>query len=74
VHPIAQGKGYAKALMDFAENKARKEGFQSVRLDTFSLNEKNVAFYTKRGYSRLGDIYFPIKSKAPFHCFELPIS
>ena len=73
VHPIAQGKGYAKKLMDFAEHKAKKEGFISVRLDTFSLNEKNVAFYTKRGYSKLGDIYFPIKSKAPFHCFELPI-
>ena len=74
IHPREQGNGYANTLMDFAEAKAKKEGFQSIRLDTFSLNKKNVSFYSKRGYAQLGDIYFPIKSKAPFHCFELPLS
>jgi hypothetical protein len=72
---LVAGAGLAsRGLASYlAKNKAKKERFISVRLDTFSLNEKNVAFYTKRGYSKLGDIYFPIKSKAPFHCFELPI-
>lgn len=72
VHPKEQGKGYAQALMNFAEQKAIAEGFNSVRLDTFSLNKRNLVFYLKRGYSQLADIYFPIKSSAPFHCFELP--
>lgn len=71
VHPNHQGKGLAQKLMGFAETKAQQEGYASVRLDTFSLNKRNVAFYTKRGYTQLGDVYFPVKSKAPFHCFEL---
>src|SRR5690606_23747657 len=33
VHPQEQKKGYAKVLMDFAEDYARKGGFISVRLD-----------------------------------------
>lgn len=74
VHPNFQGKGYAQKLMDFAEKKALKERCYSVRLDTFSLNPKNITFYTQRGYKQLGDIYFPVKSKAPFHCFELNIA
>ncbi len=71
VHPEHQGKGLAQKLMAFAEGKAQQEGYASVRLDTFSLNKRNVSFYTKRGYTQLGDVYFPVKSKAPFHCFEL---
>jgi len=72
VHPIEQGKGYAQELMNFAEQKAVAEGFSSVRLDTFSLNKRNLVFYIKRGYTQLADIYFPMKSSAPFRCFELP--
>lgn len=73
VHPEHQGKGLAQKLMAFAEGKAQEEGYASVRLDTFSLNRRNVSFYTKRGYTQLGDVYFPVKSKAPFHCFELAL-
>jgi len=73
VHPKAQGKGLAQSVMEFAEQKARHETYGSIRLDTFSLNKRNVRFYTKRGYAQLGDVYFPLKSEAPFHCFELVI-
>lgn len=71
VHPEEQKKGYAQKLMDFAEAYARKNGFASVRLDTFSQNSRNNTFYQARGYQRLGDIYFPNQSKFPFHCYEL---
>ncbi|HET8854785.1 MAG TPA: GNAT family N-acetyltransferase, partial [Salinimicrobium sp.] len=47
---------------------------ESVRLDTFSQNQRNQKFYVKRGYSRLGDIYFPKQSEFPFHCYEKIIS
>ena len=57
--------------MNFAENHARKHNFESVRLDTFSKNKRNQKFYESRGYKRLGDIYFPKQSEAPFHCYEL---
>jgi len=71
VQPEHQGQGYARKLMDFAETLARKEGATSVRLDTFSQNKRNQHFYEKRGYKRLGDVYFPKQSEHPFHCYEL---
>jgi len=71
IHPKEQGKGYAKQLMDFAEQYAREKGFISVRLDTFSQNKRNQRFYEVRGYRKLSDIYFPKQSEHPFHCYEL---
>ncbi len=71
VHPENQGKGYAQKLMDFAENRAKENGFISIRLDTFSQNERNQKFYETRGYQKLGDIYLPKQSEYPFHCYEL---
>lgn len=71
VQPENQGKGYAQKLMDFAEDLARKQGYSSVRLDTFSKNKRNQNFYEKRGYQKLSDIYFPKQSEYPFHCYEL---
>ena len=71
VHPEFQGKGYAKQLLDFAEDKLRNQGCLSVRLDTFSKNVKNQKLYEARGYQKLGDVYFEQKSEHPFHCYEL---
>ena len=71
VYPGLQGQGYARKLMDFAENHAKAHGFISIRLDTFSKNKRNQKFYESRGYQKLGDIYFPKQSAHPFHCYEL---
>lgn len=71
VHPEHQNKGYANQLMQFAESYSVTNNFKSVRLDTFSKNAKNLNFYEKRGYSRLGSIYFPKQSEFPFYCYEL---
>ena len=71
VHPNHQSKGYAKQLMDFAEQFAIKNNYKSVRLDTFSQNKRNQLFYELRGYKKLEDIFFPKQSEYPFHCFEL---
>ena len=71
VHPNFQGKGFAQKLMDFAENYALENGYKSIRLDTFSQNRRNQKFYEQRGYTRLGDIFFPKQSEHPFHCYEL---
>ncbi len=70
VHPAQQGKGYAQKLMDYAESHARDNGFQSVRLDTFSQNKGNQKFYGQRGYQKLDVIHFPKQSDHPFHCYE----
>ncbi len=71
IHPKQQGKGFARKLMEFAEDYAQKNNYQSVRLDTFSKNKRNQKFYELRGYKKLGDIYFPKQSEYPFHCYEL---
>jgi ribosomal protein S18 acetylase RimI-like enzyme len=71
VHPNQQGKGYAQKLMAFAEDHAKKHGFISIRLDTFSQNKRNQRFYETRGYHKLGDIYFPKQSEHPFYCYEM---
>ena len=73
VHPDYQGKGYARKLMDYAENRARNEKRQSVRLDTFSRTFRNQRFYELRGYKRLEEVYFPNQSDLPFYCYELPL-
>ncbi len=69
--PTYQGKGFAQKLMDFAEAYAQECSYVSIRLDTFSKNRRNQGFYEKRGYQRLGDIYFPKQSVFPFYCYEL---
>ena len=71
VDPEYQGLGYAQQLMTFAEAFAREGKYISIRLDTFSQNPRNQKFYEQRGYSRLGDVYFPNQSEYPFHCYEL---
>ncbi|MBT8294797.1 MAG: GNAT family N-acetyltransferase [Gramella sp.] len=71
VHPDYWGKGYAQKLMQYAEDFALQNQFESVRLDTFSQNKRNQKFYESRGYKRLGNIYFPKQSEHPFYCYEL---
>jgi len=56
--------------MDFAEAFAATHQFQSIRLDTFSQNPRNIRFYEARDYKRVGDVYFPKQSPFPFHCYE----
>ncbi len=73
IEPRYWRQGYAQQLMDFAENYARDQKYQSLRLDTFSKNKRNQKFYEIRGYKRLEDIYFPKQSMYPFHCYELII-
>ena len=70
IHPKKQGKGYAQKMMDFAENFATRNNYNSIRLDTFSKNVRNQKFYEIRGFKRLGDIYFPKQSEFPFYCYE----
>ena len=70
-HPDHWGQGFAQKLMDFAEDMARQNNYESVRLDTFSQNSRNQKFYEARGYQRLGNIYFPKQSEHPFYCYEL---
>ena len=65
-----QKNGNGKKLMDFSESFAVENNFISIRLDTFSLNQRNNKFYRSRGYTQLEDVFFPMQSDLPFHCYE----
>ncbi len=71
VNPKDQKQGVARAMMDYAETVAKAKGAHAVRLDTFSQNKRNQRFYLNRGYTQLGNIYFPKQSDHPFYCYEL---
>ena len=69
VHPKWQRQGIARRLMDFAEQFAVENQYNSIRLDAYSGNPRAVRFYERRGYEEAGQVYFP-KRNMPFHCFE----
>ncbi len=71
VHPKHQGKGIARQLMDFAEEKARHENYDSIRLDTFTQNKRNQKFYQARSYSIVGEVFLKYKKEHPYICYEL---
>lgn len=71
IHPKHQGKGYAKQLMNFAEKYSMQNNYVSIRLDTFSKNQRNQKFYELRGYQKLDPVFFPKQSEDPFYCYEL---
>ncbi|MCR9174052.1 MAG: GNAT family N-acetyltransferase [bacterium] len=71
VSPQHQGKGIARKIMDFAEGWARENGFDAIRLDTYSQNPRNQRFYKKRGYTELGSVYLSYKKEHPYFCYEL---
>lgn len=71
VHPEHQGKGIAQKLMSFAEEFARQNTYDSIRLDTFSQNSRNQKFYDTRGYQRTGEVYLSYREDYPYIGYEL---
>lgn len=50
VAPDAQGLGFGRLLMDFAEQRALGAGFAAIRLYTNEAMTENITLYTRRGY------------------------
>ncbi|EJO27594.1 GNAT family N-acetyltransferase [Achromobacter marplatensis] len=50
VSPSAQGKGYGRVLMQYAEEVARLAGYSSIRLYTQEKMTENIAIYLRYGY------------------------
>lgn len=56
VAPSAQGKGYGRALVAFAEAEARRRGLGEVRLYTHVLMTENLALYARLGFRETGRV------------------
>ena len=50
VAPQAQGKGYGRDLMQFAEHAARRAGYANIRLYTQEKMTENIVIYKRYGY------------------------
>lgn len=58
VPPAASGKGYAKAMVAFAEDLGRSQGCTTMRLDTYEGNLPARKMYTGLGYRFAGATEF----------------
>lgn len=67
VAPLLEGRGIARALMAFLENRATLFGCSSIRLDAFMKNPRAVRFYERCEYRRAGQVRF---RKGDVFCFE----
>lgn len=56
VRPDAQGRGYGRHLIAFAEQEAMRRGFSALHLCTNVLITENVALYEHLGFSEIGRI------------------
>lgn len=73
VHPVVQGEGLGKRLSLFAEQFGRKHRYETIRLDTYSLNPVSNGLYRSMGYEMAdGFCYFHNRLK-PYYCYEKPI-
>ncbi|WP_426430909.1 GNAT family N-acetyltransferase [Winogradskyella sp. HB-48] len=73
IHTTSQNKGFAKLLMEFAEELAKQNNFTSIRLDAYSQNGRVVEFYKNRNYITRGEIFFP-ERKYSFYAMEKEIT
>jgi GNAT superfamily N-acetyltransferase len=50
IAPSAQGRGFGRLLLEFAEQEARRQGFGAIRLYTNALMTENLTLYLRHGY------------------------
>lgn len=67
IDPESQGKGIAKAIMNYTELYGKEMGYEAIRLDTFIENEPACNLYERLGYKTVGTVKF---RKGSFYCFE----
>jgi GNAT superfamily N-acetyltransferase len=54
VRPDRQGRGYGRALIDFAAGETRRLGLGELRLYTHRTMAENIALYTRFGFVETG--------------------
>lgn len=72
INPSPQGNGFDSILLENCENYAKTQGFNYIRLDSFSKNIISNQSYLTRDYKNLGIVTFDGKSKGnqKYYCYE----
>ena len=70
IAPSHQRQGHATRLLMFAEQEAKKQGYDAIRFDAFTENSAATALYGHLGYRTAGTVKF---RKGLFFCFEKPM-
>lgn len=70
VNPSMQHNGLGRKTTTLAEELLRKQGYNAIRLDTFSQNPHALKLYEGMGYNKVGEVTF---RKGTFCCFEKPL-
>lgn len=70
VDPEVQRQGVARALLTRAVELAQEAGVASMRVDTYSKNEKMQALFRSLGFVQRGEIRLHLRD-LPFPAFEL---
>ena len=70
--PDRHGLGLAQKVVVFAKEEAKRQGYDSLRLDTSSENQRALKLFRGSMEREAGTIYFEFSS-AKFHCFESPV-
>lgn len=69
VDPCAMGQGVAGMLFARFQQEGLRRGVESLRIDTYSLNERMQHLITKHGFTKLGD--FSLHGRAnPYYCYD----
>ena len=76
IHPDFQGQGLGRALLEACEDWARRNGYDTIRLDVFNENLTAIQLYRRFGYRYQGTL--TIASKPPGHqeydCYQKGIA
>ena len=58
VSPECHRQGIATSVMQYVEDTAKSQGYESIHLDTFSGNPKALSLYHKLGFIDVGEAYW----------------
>ena len=60
VYRARQGVGVGRILLNWAIERARQRGAAQLLLGVFSKNERAIAVYQNRGFTKVGEYKFPV--------------
>lgn len=80
-HPRFRGRGYVKAIINWAKEHGRRQGKQFIRMDTWGDNQLLIDYYVHSGFRFLGTVTPEASDALPAHysaiflaLFEIDIS